>query len=188
MTDPLLPIRSDVSPRVHEIVTEASLRMGARFLGVPLDPRELAKARREDEHPGQLDWDQTRLAARMLSALVAERGADPAILLPPAKFMATATRLLEERGGELDPQILTGTLRSMARQIAKGSFGEACFFLRHAWGGIRAEGTSDEMMASLVREFFPVAPEGWGPVPQRRDERQANIENNRAVQRKLLGG
>lgn len=140
--------------RVFEMALRKEGRLG-------LDPEVLAQLRRDEGDAAQLDWDSTRLAPDMLTALVRERGADPAILLPPAKFIETMQRLLCERGGQLDPMILTGTLRSVTRKLVQAKFYDACLFLQHAWGGIRAEGTADELMSDAVRHFFPVAPRGW---------------------------
>lgn len=132
----------------------------------PLDPKVRAQIRREDGDQAQLQWDATTNAPGMLQALLDERGADPAILIPPAKFMETANKLLIDRGGQLDPAIMTGVLRTCSRKLVQGRFGEMCLFLRHAWGGINVKGTSDELMADLVRELFPVAPSTWHAVQQ----------------------
>lgn len=131
-----------------------------------LDPKVRAKIRRDAGDRAQLSWDASLDPAEMLRALLEEQP-DPSIILPAAKFMETANTLFGQRGTRVHPAVWTQTMRTVAKLILKGNFGTATIFLRHACTGAGLARDPDEAygaMTSVVREFFPSAPETWtGP-------------------------
>jgi hypothetical protein len=129
----------------------------------PLDPKVLAQQRREDGNASQLAWDASVDPAGMLRALL-EYDPDPAVLLPPARFIEEATRRFTQHGKQVDPTIWNKTMMCCARMLGRADFSGAATFLRHAYTGagltLSAQAAYVEM-ADMVRHFFPVAPQGW---------------------------
>jgi hypothetical protein len=132
----------------------------------PLDPTVKAKLRRDAGDEQQLAWDASLDPAEMLRALAVYHR-DPAVLLPPAKMIEVASRLFRERGRSVDPLIWTQTMRTAALQVTRGNFAGASLWLRHAVTGAglaRDPDAAYQMMADMVREFFPEAPGSFGAI------------------------
>ena len=155
---------------------------------LPLDPNVRARIRRTSGDAAQLAWDACANPGEMLKALLRHEP-DPAILLPPARFIAVATERFMERGSQVDPTIWNQTMRTSAQMIVRGNFNAAVIWLRHAYTGAGLACTpaaAYQEMSDLVRYFFPCAPDTWQAVAPV-DERKTMMD--KAVQSwRTLGG
>lgn len=153
---------SQVPDRVHLPATRTDVVRVASG-NAPLDPQVRAQARRDRGDQAQIAWDVSTNPANMLQALFDDEP-DPAILLPPARFIEYATKRFGERGKRVDPVIWNQTMRTSAKMVLRGDFNSATVWMRHAYTGAGLALTPDEAyseMCGMVRHFFPCAPRAW---------------------------
>jgi len=140
-----------------------ALSKATRESGAPLDPEVRARIRREAGDTVQHSWDVSVNPGAMLKALMVAEP-DPAVLLPPAKFIERATQRFEAHGHTVDPTVWRQTMRTSAKMLMRADFAGAITWLRHAYTGAGLALTPEAAyheMADLVRGFFPCAPEHW---------------------------
>lgn len=153
MTEP----RYDIVPPVRPLL---------RADGAPLDPRVRAEERRAAKLPRQLAWDAECDPAIMLREIVTEmQEADPAVLMPSAKFIEIATARYKREGQRVDPNVWALTMRSSFRHLLHGRVETAVEWLRHAYtgAGLATPDDARREMCDIIREFYPCAPVTYVP-------------------------